>query len=248
MMSTNLNPGKALIFRITHRDNLPWVLDHGLYARNGGVSDPTFRNIGNLDLIDKRSRRTVPVPPGGTLSDYVPFYFTPFSIMMYNIKTGYGGVKRVPNDEIIIFVSSLHHVAAQGLHDPAGLRDELGLVFKERKNRDLHRGDAGVETHHRPRIANPHAYPQMAEYFTDLAQLDRIDWPLLQSRDFKHDPDDPGKKERYQAEALIWGHLPLDALLGVCCCTEELGSLVRAQLNERRLGLKSSVQPKWYFQ
>ncbi len=215
MMSTNLNPGKALIFRITHRDNLPWVLDHGLYARNGGVSDPTFRNIGNLDLIDKRSRRTVPVPPGGTLSDYVPFYFTPFSIMMYNIKTGYGGVKRVPNDEIIIFVSSLHHVAAQG----------IPFVF-----------------------TNQHAYPQMAEYFTDLAQLDRIDWPLLQSRDFKHDPDDPGKKERYQAEALIWGHLPLDALLGVCCCTEELGSLVRAQLNERRLGLKSSVQPKWYFQ
>ena len=210
-MSTNLNPGKALIFRITHRDNLPWVLDHGL---NGEVSDPNFRNIGNLDLIDKRSRRTVPVAPGGTLSDYVPFYFTPFSIMMYNIKTGYGGVKRAPNDEIIIFVSSLHHVAT------------LGIPFV---------------------FTNQHAYPQMAEYFTDLAQLDQIDWPLLQSRDFKHDPDDPGKKERYQAEALIWRHVPLDALLGVCCCTEELGRQVKAQLDERGSALKSVVQPTWYF-
>jgi hypothetical protein len=51
-MSSNLNPDKALIFRISHRDNLPWILDHGLHARNGAISDPNYRNIGNLDLID----------------------------------------------------------------------------------------------------------------------------------------------------------------------------------------------------
>ena len=61
----------------------------------------------NPELIDKRSRRVVEVGPGGTLSDYVPFYFTPFSIMMYNIKTGFGGVPRVANEEIVILVSSL---------------------------------------------------------------------------------------------------------------------------------------------
>jgi hypothetical protein len=41
------------------------------------------------------------------LSDYIPFYFTPFSPMMYNIKTGWGGVRRCDNDEIVIMVSSL---------------------------------------------------------------------------------------------------------------------------------------------
>lgn len=105
-MSANLNSDKALIFRLIHCDNLPWILDHGLHAKNGGKIDPNYRNIGNPDLIDKRSRRVVPIPPGGTLSDYVPFYFTPFSIMMYNIKTGYGGIKHVPNQEIAILVSS----------------------------------------------------------------------------------------------------------------------------------------------
>lgn len=50
-------------------------------------------------------------------------------------------------------------------------------------------------------FTNQHAYPPMAEYFTNLAEIDRVDWPLLESRGFKHDPDDPGKKERYQAEA-----------------------------------------------
>ena len=212
-MSSNLNPEKALIFRISHRENLPWILDHGLHARNGGIFDPHYRNIGNLDLIDKRSRRTVPVPPGGTLSDYVPFYFTPYSIMLFNIKTGYG-VKQVPNNEIVIFVSSLHHLAAQG----------VPFVF-----------------------TNQHAYLQMAEYFTDLACLDRVDWPLLQSRDFKHDPDDPGKKERYQAEALIWKHLPLSALLGVCCCADTVGQKIKTELDQRGLALKTVVEPRWFF-
>src|SRR5450755_1963859 len=113
-MALTLTQEKGLIFRITHRDNVPWILENGMHARNGKKFDPACQNIGNVDLIDKRSRRSVAVPPGGTLSDYVSFYFTPFSIMMYNIKTGYG-VKHVPNDEIVIFVSSLPHLRAQGL-------------------------------------------------------------------------------------------------------------------------------------
>jgi hypothetical protein len=87
----------------------------------------------------------------------------------------------------------------------------------------------------------------MAEYFTDLAQLDQIDWPLLQNRDFKHDPDDPAKKERYQAEALIWKHVPLDALQGVCCYTRPVGLEINAEVKRRALTFKVGVQPSWYF-
>jgi hypothetical protein len=105
-MAEPLNPKKALIFRIIHRDNVPWILDHGLHAQNGEIADPNYRNIGNVDLIQKRAHRVVEVGPGGTLSDYIPFYFTPFSIMMYNIHTGYN-VQQVCNEEIVILVSSL---------------------------------------------------------------------------------------------------------------------------------------------
>jgi ssDNA thymidine ADP-ribosyltransferase DarT-like protein len=95
----DLNPQLARIFRIVH------------------ISDPNYVNIGNASLIDKRTRRYVPIPPGGPLSDYVPFYFTPFSIMMYNIKTGYGGITRRDNTDIVMFVSSIHRL------------DELGVPF-----------------------------------------------------------------------------------------------------------------------
>jgi hypothetical protein len=212
-MALTLTQEKGMIFRITHRDNVPWILDNGMHARNGKQFDLNCRNIGNVDLIDKRSKRPVGVPPFGTLSDYVPFYFTPYSIMMYNIKTGYG-VKQVPNDEIVIFVSSLPYIAAQSVQ----------FVF-----------------------TNQHAYPLMADYFTDLDQLDQIDWQLLQSRNFKHDPDDPGKKERYQAEALIWKHVPLQALQGVCCYTAAVEQQVKAEIEQRELSFKVGVQQSWYF-
>lgn len=50
-----LNPEKALIFRIIHRDNLPWVLDNGLYCGNSTVRAPHWVSIGNPELISKRA-------------------------------------------------------------------------------------------------------------------------------------------------------------------------------------------------
>ena len=121
-MSNNLNPDKALIFRIVHRDNVAWILDHGLHCRSSPVFDPNYANIDNPELIDKRSHRAVPVAPGGVLSDYVPFYFTPYSPMMLNIKTGHGGVVQRPNEDIVILVSSLHKIAEL----------EIAFVFSDR--------------------------------------------------------------------------------------------------------------------
>ena len=110
----NLSPEKAFIFRITHIDNTPWLLTNGVPCRSSGLLDPNFVEIGCADLIDKRQFRKVPIPPGGTLSDYVPFYFTPLSPMLLNIKTGRNGVKQRHMSEIVVLVSSLRHCAESG--------------------------------------------------------------------------------------------------------------------------------------
>lgn len=114
-MQDSLNPSKALVFRITHLANVRWILQNGLHCPRSNKLDPKFVSIGNTDLIDKRSRRIVPTPPGGTLHDYVPFYFTPFSPMMLNIKTGYGGVTKRANSDVVIFVSSLSRFKDEGV-------------------------------------------------------------------------------------------------------------------------------------
>jgi hypothetical protein len=211
---SNLGADKAFIFRITHIENVPWILQHGLHCRNASVSDPNYRDIGNPDLIAKRARRDVPIPPGGTLSDYVPFYFTPHSPMLLNIKTGYGGMKQTPMPDIVILVSSLRTVAAQ-----AG-----AFVFTDR-----------------------HAYLWTAEFFNDLGSLQRVDWDLIRRRDFKRDPDDPGKVERYQAEALVHQHLPVKALAGLACQSAVQAQRLAAEMEKMGHSLKVVVKPDWYF-
>ena len=77
-MSVNLNPEKALIFRIVHVDNVPWILDHdGLHSRNWPEQNPNYINIGNpeverLDQIDwpllrSRNFKTDDMDPGKQL-------------------------------------------------------------------------------------------------------------------------------------------------------------------------------------
>jgi hypothetical protein len=165
-------------------------------------------------LIDKRSRKEVPIPPGGVLSDYVPFYFTPYSIMMLNIHTGYGGITRRENKDIVIFLSSLRRI------------HELGLPFV---------------------FTDQHAYAAGTEFFSDLANLSRIDWPLLQSRNFKTDDADPGKQLRYQAEALVHRHVPLEALVGIGCHDEDTQKKLESLIEAAGQSLNVKATPKWYF-
>jgi len=209
----NLNPEKALIWRIVHRDNLPWILDNGLHCSNSEVQSPDWVGIGNPELIDKRSRCTVPLPPHGVLNDYVPFYFTPFSPMLHNIRTGWGGIARRANQDIVILVSSLPRI------------QKSGRTFL---------------------FTDSHACSKLANFYFNLQDLDKIDWPLLQRRDFQRDREDPAKFERYQAEALIHRYLPADELLGIVCYTDEVQQDIAQQLNG--LELRAHVRPKWYFE
>jgi len=213
MAYTNLNPEKALIWRIVHRDNLPWIWENGLHCGNSLVQSPSWVNIGNVDLIGKRATHPVPIQPGGVLNDYVPFYFTPFSVMMRNINTGWG-VQHRANEEIVILVSSLPHLQTL----------EIPFVFTDM-----------------------HAYYRWATYYADLTNLDKIDWEILQNRDFRRDPDDPVKFERYQAEALVHQHCPPQGLLGVVCYTEAMKQQIEQQLADNRLELPVHAMPGWYF-
>jgi len=50
------------IYRIVHRDNLPWLLRHGVTCRTHPDADPNDVNIGNRDLIAMREQRLVACP------------------------------------------------------------------------------------------------------------------------------------------------------------------------------------------
>jgi hypothetical protein len=69
---------------------------------------------------------------------------------------------------------------------------------------------------------------------------------LLQARDFRRDPEDPEKLERYQAEALVHRHVPISALSGAVCYNETEAGALRQALAQRGLSLKVIVRPHWY--
>ena len=190
------------------------MLDHGVHCGSSTTRDPNYITIGNAELIAKRTSRNIPVHPHGTLEDYVPFYFTPYSPMLLNIKTGYNGITRRANEDIVILVSSLHRLNEL----------QLPFVFSDR-----------------------HALLETARFSADIADLDRIDWGILQKRDFKRDLNDLQKMDRYQAEALVFNRLSVEALLGAACYNATAGAQLETEVKKRNLNLRVLVQPSWYF-
>lgn len=78
------------IFRIVHVDCLPTLLQRGgLHGANHGPADGLpYRTIHNVEIQGVRHIRNLPCGPGGTLHDYVPFYFGYLSPMLLQLKTG----------------------------------------------------------------------------------------------------------------------------------------------------------------
>lgn len=101
-------PQNGLLFHFTHVENLPSIIAHGLR------SDSVVRAAGALkvevgeDRIKAARRfRPVPVPPGGVVADYVPFYFAARSPMLYTIQRGNVAGYQGGQDSIVYLVSKI---------------------------------------------------------------------------------------------------------------------------------------------
>ena len=209
-----LTPELALIFRATHVDNLPWILGNGLHCKASDVKDPDFVEIGNRDLIKKRPAKLVPVAQGETLDCYVPFYFTPCSPMLYNMRTGWNNITKRQPCELVFLVASLRSLAAHG----------VPFVFSDR-----------------------HALMTGATFSTALDDLDRLGWEYWQCQDFKRDPNDPEKFERYQAEALIHRHLPVERVDAIACSSELEQARVAEMVHNCGEEIEVVCRRHWFF-
>lgn len=204
-----LTAKNAYIWRIVRRSDMFWLIQNGLHCGNNIPPDDNYKTMGNEELIAKRNTKFVPIGNRGSLNDYVPFYFTPFSPMMYNIYTGYNGIPKVQNEDVVILVASLND-----LKDKA-----VDFVFTDM-----------------------HAYMMYANFYSDLEHLDKIDWGILQKCDFKRE-----KMERYQAEALIYQHLPIENLEAILCYSESAKLEVEGYVKQHNKNVRVVVAKHMYF-
>lgn len=117
IVNTSTEPAPdRLLFRIMHVDSLPTVLQRGgLYSPNSTPDDGLpYRTIHNTNVQASRSIRSVSCGPGGTIHDYIPFYFGPLSVMLLNLHTGRVEGYNEGQEPIIYLVSSIRRVNATG--------------------------------------------------------------------------------------------------------------------------------------
>ena len=108
-MHSNVPPTIRL-YRIVHFQNVEYILKNGMYTRQSPHFDPNYVNIGDNTLITERHDYLVRLQDQGSLGDYVPFYFAGHSPMLLNIITGFRGITKRLQHEIIYFVCKLEDV------------------------------------------------------------------------------------------------------------------------------------------
>lgn len=151
------------IFHMTHIDNLESILSHGLLCHNECKrQNINYHDIAHQSIQDRRANMTVPCGAGGSVHDYVPFYFSalnPMLLARLNTKS--------IDQPMMVFI---------GLKIDA--LERAGAVFT----------DASANT----------TIPPV--FFDDLADLDKLSWPLIRNNKWKYSDDERHKK---MAEALI---------------------------------------------
>lgn len=110
-------PRPTFIYRLIHIDNLSVILDcGGMYAPNyPPQSECEYRAIHNVDIQKIRRQRPIPCGPGGTVHDFVAFYFGPRSPMLYQLHTGWVEDYDEGQKPLIYAVSTVETIVQAGL-------------------------------------------------------------------------------------------------------------------------------------
>lgn len=103
------------IYHITHYINLPRILEAGGLLCDRDAATRCLVSIAYAEIKQRREHVVVPCDPGGTVADYVPFYFAPRSPMLYAIHTGFVPHYTGGQREIVYIVSSVQAVQQRGL-------------------------------------------------------------------------------------------------------------------------------------
>ena len=109
-------PNPTPIFHMLTIENFKNVLCYGgLLCRNLLVSSGIkCDDISYGNIQERRHQIYVNDPPGGTLHDYVPFYFAPRSPMLYTLMCG-NVRSNFEQKNVIYLVTSAQKVAASGM-------------------------------------------------------------------------------------------------------------------------------------
>lgn len=99
---------KTFLYRMTHIDNMPHILLHGITHISSDNANIDYKAIGDDSIIS--SRNNYDLPEGKKLGAFIPFYFGARMPMLYIIQNGYNNVPLIPAKDIVYCVSSVQKI------------------------------------------------------------------------------------------------------------------------------------------
>jgi hypothetical protein len=96
---------KTYLFRMTHIENIPHILQHGITHPSSSNANQEFVPIGDKTLI--ATRNDFLLNNGKLLGDYIPFYFGVRTPMLYVVQKGFNMVAPTPAENIVYCITSV---------------------------------------------------------------------------------------------------------------------------------------------
>lgn len=219
-------PDPVRLFHITSMANLPAIASAGaLSAKNAlAQNGQHYKNIAYQGAQCKRSRKTLPIPPGGVIHDYVPFYFAPRSPMLMAIDAG--KVPDCPDGQADIVHLETTVAAVVETGQP--------FIFFDR-NATLDYSEPYTDLSHLSEVA--------WELLMDSPRLDGFCKYFNSTADGRY----ADRKERRMAEFLIRDRVPLACMLRIGVIDVQRQEEARAIVATAGLKLPVDVKTDWYF-
>lgn len=104
---------KIYLFRMTHIENIPHILQYGITHSDSPNANPSYVPIGDDSLISTRNKFLL--NNGRRLGEYIPFYFSTRTPMLYKIQKNNNSIKTVIAENIVYCVSSVQKIVNLGL-------------------------------------------------------------------------------------------------------------------------------------
>ncbi len=212
------------VYRMTHIENIPHILEHGITHKDSKNCNPNFKNIGDLSLIGNRGEKIVVVDNGDygnsnsyniTLGDFIPFYFGVRMPMLYVAQLGGNFVERATSPEDIVYMACLVKEI---------IKEDRLYYFA-----DGHATDKFTTFYDRSRIK-------------DLPTL--VDWNAVRAKYWGGDGNLNVKRQK-QAEFLVLNDIKSSCIRAFACYNEKAQKrLIEMGILKERI----SIIPKAYYE
>jgi hypothetical protein len=206
------------IYHITHITNLEGILkDEVIWSDAKRLELGMECEIVGMPEIKKRRLEELEVKchSGTMVGEYAAFYFCPRSIMLY-----------------ILYRGNHPDLSYRGGQDPIlHLQADLKVAIEWAKNNGI-----------RWAFSDRNAGERIANFYNDPDDLDKINWPAVETIDFR----DMLVKEGKQAEFLMYESFPWELVEKIGVCNRRIRNQVIEKLGNKA-SPEVSIERDWYY-